>query len=457
MIDSEILSLRERGFPVVAIIGRPNVGKSTLFNRLIGKRRAITDAVPGVTRDILVEKWQLENHTVLLVDSGGVTMERQGMDDHIARRSLAVLAAADAVILMMDCTQLTAEDEALIQTARPFSEKVVIAVNKVDNPLREGLAGEYYRFGYPRVLSLSAEHGLGIEELKQTLLTMLDFSASPVAPQEDERVKIAVLGKPNTGKSTLTNLLTGKETALVDELPGTTRDVVYGDFDYQGTLFTILDTAGIRRKKKVEENIEYYSVHRAIKSIHEADVVLLLVDVTQGLSEQDKKIAQLVVNKGKGIVLVFTKTDLLRGTGISIAEIQERTRFLFPVLSFAPLVFISAKEHHSIAKVLKAVLLVKDQLYCRVETAPLNKVLRQWIEAYPIPRRSSGYFKVYYGTQVSICPVRFLFFVNRTKDFPQEYVQYLKNCIRRDLGFTSIPIDIELRERRSGALENSLS
>jgi GTP-binding protein len=350
--------------------------------------------------------------------------------------------------MLMDCTEVTAEDEMLLDTLRPHTDKVILAVNKVDDPSRDNLVWDYHRYGYPRVIGISSAHGLGIDVLEETLLEMLEMVEQEDAPEQEERVRIAVLGKPNTGKSTLTNLLTGKDTSIVSDIPGTTRDVIMGDFTYKGTPYTILDTAGIRRKSKVDEDVEYYSVNRAIKTIDEADVVLLMIDVTTGLVEQDKKIAQLIVRKGKGVVLVFNKIDLLQGVDNELTAIKDRARFLFPILSFAPIVPISAIGAVDVGKLLDTVWSIWKQLNKRIDTAQLNNFLRDWSEAYQPPRGSKGHFKVYYGTQVSAPPVRFLFFVNRRKDFPQGYVQYLKNCIRRDLGFSSIPVEVDLKERR---------
>ncbi len=456
MIDSETLSLRKLGLPIIAIIGRPNVGKSTLFNRLIKKRRAITDATPGVTRDPIPERWLLGNHPVLLVDSGGVKLDQEGLDFLVTKRSLGLLEIADAIVLLMDCTEVTSEDEMLVETLRPYTEKVILAVNKIDDPVRDDLIWDYYRYGYERVIGLSSAHGLGIDTLEESLLSMLKMEEQEEAPDEEHRVRIAVLGKPNTGKSTLTNLLTGKSTSIVSEIPGTTRDVIMGDFSYKGTSYTILDTAGIRRKSKVEDDVEYYSVNRAIKTIDEADVVLLMIDVTTGLVEQDKKIAQLIVRRGKGVVLVFNKIDLLDGVENQLEAIKDRARFLFPILSFAPIVPISAIEAVDVEKLLDCVWSIWRQLNKRIETAQLNNFLSDWSEAYQPPRGTRGHFKVYYGTQVSAPPVRFLFFVNRKKDFPQGYVQYLKNCIRRDLGFSQVPVEVELKERRRNTPANRL-
>ena len=434
--------------PVIAIVGRPNVGKSTLFNRLIGKRRAITDPTPGVTRDTIPERWLLGNHPVTIIDSGGIKIDREGLDGLVAEKSLALLEIADAIVFMMDCTEVTAEDRELLEFLRPFTYKMVLVVNKIDTPQRDDLLWEYYEYGYQRVLGISAAHGHGIEELEDTLLGMLDLISLDEAPEELDSVKIAILGKPNTGKSTLANLLVGEDISIVSDIAGTTRDVVMGAFSYKGSDFTVLDTAGIRRKNKVDEDVEYYSVNRAIKTIDDADVVLLMIDAIEGLSDQDKKIAQLIVRRGKGIILVLNKIDLLPGIGNEIEAIKDRMRFLFPVLSFSPISAISATQGKDIGKLLDTVWSVWRQLNKRIDTSTLNTAIKEWGEAYQPPRGSSGHFKVMYGTQISANPIRFLMFVNRTKDFPQTYIQYMKNCVRKDLGFTQVPIEISLRERK---------
>jgi GTP-binding protein len=449
MKNSPTSPLFDTNLPIVAIVGRPNVGKSTLFNRLIKKRRTITDPTAGVTRDPIGEIWALDDYEVLLVDSGGVKFEQEGLDYLVTQKSLQLLEIADAIILLMDCTEITGEDELMVEKVRPWSSKCVMAVNKIDDFNREDLIWDYYRYGFEKVVGLSSAHGRGIGELEEALLEILQLEEREVVEQaESQRVKIAVLGKPNTGKSTLTNLLTQKELSIVSDIPGTTRDVVVGDFSHKGIDYTILDTAGIRRKTKVEEDVEYYSVNRAIKSIDDADVILLVIDITTGLVDQDKKIAQLIVRRGKGVILVLNKSDLLKGVGNEIVAIKDRTRFLFPILSFAPLIPISAKEGFEIDKLLQTVDSVWLQLNKRIETSVLNNFLKEWGESYQPPRGSRGHFRVYYGTQVSAPPIRFLFFVNRKKDFPQGYIQYLKNCIQRDLGFDQVPVAIELKERR---------
>ncbi|MFA7671990.1 MAG: ribosome biogenesis GTPase Der [Sphaerochaetaceae bacterium] len=447
MQNSQSSSLYDTNLPIVAIVGRPNVGKSTLFNRLVKRKRAIVDSVAGVTRDLLFEKWNLANHQVYLVDSGGIKFEQEGLDSLVTQKSVELMENADAIVLLMDCTEITGEDQLMVEKLRPYSNKTILAVNKVDNPNREDLVWEYYRYGYPIVVGISSAHGLGIDLLEEHLLDLLQLEEREVFEKENQAIKIAILGKPNTGKSTLTNLLAKKEVSLVSDIPGTTRDVTQSDFNFNEVNYTVLDTAGIRRKSKVDEDIEYYSVNRAIKSIDDADVVLLMVDVTEGLVDQDKKIAQLIVRKGKGVILVLNKTDLLKGIGNEQEAIKDRTRFLFPILSFAPIVFISAKDNKNINKLIGEVYKVWQQLNRRIETSVLNTALNRWVHDYQIPRGTRGHFKIYYATQISVAPIRFLFFVNRKKDFPQLYINYLKNSIRRDLQFSLIPIDVQIKER----------
>lgn len=433
--------------PVVAIIGRPNVGKSTLFNRLLNKRRAITSPVAGVTRDVISERWLLGGHPVNLVDSGGIKGDQEEMDTLVAGRALSLLQEADAILFMVDCTEVTPEDEVLMERLRPYTDKVVLVVNKVDDEKRKDLLWDFFGYGYQRVVGISASHGIGIEDLEDTLMGILDLVAIDAVPEAEPAIRLAILGKPNTGKSTLVNLLVGDDISIVSGLAGTTRDVVKGSFTYKDLNFSIMDTAGIRRKGKVEEDVEYYSVNRAIKTIDEADVVALMIDALEGVTEQDKKIASLVTRRGCGIVLVLNKIDELTVPN-QLQAIEDRTRFLFPVLSFAPLVAISAKEGRGIDVLLDTVVEIDREMARRVDTSTLNNALARWSEKYQPPRGEAGHYKVYYGTQIGASPVRFLFFVNRIKNFPPMYVQYLKNCIRKDLGFTKVPVEVDLRERR---------
>lgn len=437
--------------PLVAIVGRPNVGKSTLFNRLIGRRRAITDATPKVTRDPVSGDWDLDGRRVRLVDTGGLTLARDGLDRRVTERSLETIRRARVVLLMFDVTDYTPEDETFVEELRPYAEKILVVVNKIDGPKREHDLWSFHSLGFSHVVGVSASHGLGMDELRSAILERIAITRNAGSDEEAAEtdasdMHLAVLGKPNTGKSTLVNRLTGTEGSLVSEVPGTTRDVLEGRFIYKDMTYRILDTAGIRRKRRVRDDVEYYSVNRAIGSIRDADVVLLVIDVVEGLSDQDKKIAQLIVKEGRGVVLVLNKWDLLPTVGNQFAAMQDKVRFFFPVLDFAPIVPISAMHGTGMSRLLNTTYAVWQQLHRRVDTSDLNAALRRWVEQTPPPMDNGRPFRVRYATQISAKPVRFVFFVNRRRGFPRPYVRYLTNRIRSDLGFSQVPINLEIRE-----------
>jgi len=432
---------------LIVIVGRPNVGKSTLFNRMIGHRRSITDPMPGVTRDAVRFRSTIAGYPVELVDTGGYRVDAKDIDSLVKEKSLELLQQADLILLICDVQELNAEDESFVEHIRSFGNKVVLVVNKVDNPQRELDIWNFMSLGFEHVVGVSAAHGIGFDSLEETILKAFDFSAFDVEAEKIPLIRIAILGKPNTGKSTLSNRLIGKESSIVSEIPGTTRDVIEGSFSYKGSLFQVMDTAGIRRKKKVHESVEYYSVNRAFNTIEESDVILLMVDVQEGLTDQDKKISTQAVKKGKGIIMVLNKWDTTNNIENTQQAIKDRTRYLFPVLGFAPLIPISAKTGFGTDTLLDACYRVWKQLHKRVDTPEVNTLIQDLVESYPPPRDSRGHHKIYYATQVSSNPVKFLIFVNRSKGFPKSYVQYLVNNIRSSLGFPDIPLTVELKER----------
>ncbi len=432
----------------MAVVGRPNVGKSTLFNRLVGKRQAITDPTPGVTRDPVEGRYSFGKRTLRLIDTGGFKIERQGIDGQVTEKSLEVLKKADLILFLMDVTLVTPEDEAFAHILRSYSDKILLCVNKVDNLEREGDVWNFYSFGFDHVIGLSSAHGRGISELEEKFEELLDFDQEreeETSPEAD--IRIALLGKPNTGKSTLINRLIGSETSIVSDIPGTTRDVVEGRFEYRHTRYRVMDTAGIRKKKRVGENVEYYSVNRAIKTIDDTDVVLLMIDAVEGLGDQDKKIAAQIVKKGRGVILVLNKWDLVQDIPNQMEAISDRTRFLFPILGFAPMLPLSAVQGKGVEKLLDEVYKVWKQLNFRVDTSVLNSALKKWVEKTEPPRFRKGRYKILYATQTGTNPVHFILFVNRKRNFPESYLQYIKNSIRSELGFTSIPVEVELKER----------
>jgi GTP-binding protein len=454
----------------VALLGRTNVGKSTLFNALIGRRRAITHSTPGVTRDPVEAECAFGPVRILLCDTGGYKVDRDAMDEMVARRSLKAAREADLALLMIDALEITPEDESLMERLRPLGDRVILVVNKVDTPSRDTLVWNAHAYGFARVVGVSAAHHRNLDELRDLVASLLERApASEKAPtnaptdaladeggdgtellSDGEPLRIAILGKPNTGKSSLANRLLGEERSIVSEVPGTTRDVVEGSFSYRRKRFEVLDTAGIRRRSRVRESIEYYSVKRATESIRRADIVLLLVDAVEGLADQDKKIASLAVKEGRGILLVLNKWDLLAAKPRLLKETSERLRFLFPVLGFAPIVPVSAMTGFGVKRLLDTALEVGDQLRKRVGTGRLNQALEQWVSHYPLPVRGKNY-KIRFATQVGVNPVRFVVFVNRMAGFPAAYSQYLENCIRRELGFSQVPVAVEFRASRKSA------
>ncbi|MFP4563354.1 MAG: ribosome biogenesis GTPase Der [Spirochaetia bacterium] len=452
-MNDSISSLPEVSLPTMVIAGRPNVGKSTLFNRLLGRRRAITHETPGVTRDPIRIRTRIDGNPCFLVDTGGFTLSREDLDTSVREKGLAYLDAADIILLLVDIRNVIPEDEAFIERLRPYANKVFLIANKADTPETELMLGDLYRYGFSTVIPLSAVHGRNIDELEKFLARRLEETAGEVSPSprvEDEEggpINVAILGKPNTGKSTLVNALSGRELSIVSEIPGTTRDVIEGGFGYKGKHYRILDTAGIRRKNRIREDIEYYSVNRAIKTIEEADVVFLLIDATESVTEQDKKISSLIVRKGKGVILVVNKWDLMEDLPNQRNAYEDRIRFMFPILDFAPVVFISALEGRGIPALLNRAYKIESQLETEVRTPLLNKYLEEWVTRVPPPRSGRGQYKVRYMVQKSSKPVRFILFVNRVKGFPKNYVMYIKNNVRKTFHLADIPLEIDVREK----------
>ncbi|MDR2494317.1 MAG: ribosome biogenesis GTPase Der [Spirochaetaceae bacterium] len=433
-----------RNVPKVALVGRPNVGKSTLFNRLAHQRRAITDPTPGVTRDPVAAQTVMCGKPVTIIDTGGFRLEKQGLDRLVTERALETAAGADLIVLMLEVGETNAEDEEFIRLLRPFRQRTLVAINKTEGGRREQEAWNLLSYGFERVYLISAEHGDHVRELEQAIISRLDFSRLET-DDSDRPISIALLGKPNTGKSTLSNRLTSSEASLVSDRPGTTRDVVEGGFCYRNRRFRLLDTAGIRRKSKVTENIEYYSVHRAIKSIEQADLVFLIIDAQEGLSDQDKKIAALAHEKGRGVILALNKWDTMPQVKNAATAAADRIRFLFGQMEYAPVIPISALDGSGVDKLLETGVTMYRQLVRRVDTSRLNQALERWLAEYPPPVGPKTRFKIKYGTQISDNPVKFIFFASRPAAVSEAYIAYLRNKARRDLGFSLVPVAVEIR------------
>lgn len=448
-----IADKKYEGLPVIAIAGRPNVGKSTLFNRFMNRRLAIVDPTPGVTRDPVEGDAFLNGNPVHLVDTGGYKLQRDEgtkeaeLDALVVERSLSMIEKADLVLLLLEAGQITGEDEEFILKLRPYWDKVIAAVNKTEGGRKESEAWEFAKFGFNELIFISAAHGDNIGELTDALVSRLDFSKVKEIETE-EPIRIAIMGKPNTGKSTLSNRLTHTEASIVSDYAGTTRDTVEGEFEYRQKKFIVLDTAGIRRKAKVNENVEYYSVNRAIKTLSRADIVFLLIDAEEGLSEQDKKICSLAFERGRGIIFVLNKWDTQPQDKKNFRDRKEWINIMFGQMEFAPIAAVSALEGTGIKNLLDTALELYSQLTRKIETSALNAALKDWLFKYPPPASKTAHFKIRYMTQTQTNPVSFLIFATRPEVVPQTYITFLKNQIRKDLGFDKIPVQLELKASR---------
>lgn len=452
--EKDGLSLKHfENLPLVVIAGRPNVGKSTLFNRFTQRRLAIVDSIPGVTRDPVEATCFIKGKPVHLMDTGGYKLQRNEgtmeavLDELVAEKSLEMIKKADLILLLLEADQITGEDEEFIHQLRPYWSKVIAAVNKTEGGRNESVAWNYAKFGFQELFFISADHGDNVSLLAKCITERLDFSAVKEI-SEEEPVKIAIIGKPNTGKSTLSNRLTHSESSIVSNYAGTTRDTVEGKFSYGGKNFIVLDTAGIRKKAKVHENVEYYSVNRAIKTLDKCDLVFLLIDAQEGLAEQDKKICNLAYERGRGIIFVLNKWDTQNQDKKTFKERKQWINIMFGQMEYAPILPLSALNGSGIKELLNTALEVYNQLNKKIETSALNAALKDWIFKYPPPQSRSGQFKIRYMVQSGVNPVVFKIFATRPEVVQESYITYLKNRIRSDLGFDKIPVQIELKQSR---------
>ncbi|MCM1322326.1 MAG: ribosome biogenesis GTPase Der [Bacteroides sp.] len=440
--------------PLLVIAGRPNVGKSTLFNRLLHKRRTITSPEPGVTRDPIEEDAFVKGFPLRIMDTGGFKLERkQGtkealLDELVVNKTLESLKKADCILLLLEAGNITGEDEEFISLVRPYWNNIIAVVNKTEGGKDEHAAWDFYKFGFKEIICISAEHGDHIQELTDLIISRIDFSSVREDSSFVSPIRIAVVGKPNTGKSTLSNRLTHTQASIVSDYAGTTRDSVEGSFSYNGYAFEIIDTAGIRRKAKVSENIEYYSVNRAIKSLDKADIVFLMIDAQEGLTEQDKKIAALANNRGRGIIFAINKWDTQNQDRKTIKQTEEHIKIMFGQMSYVPIVCISALEGSGIKMLLNTAVEIYGQLTRKIETGPLNTALQEWLKTYPPPMARTAHFKIRYMVQTQTNPVSFLLFATKPEIIQPSYISYLKNKIRTDLGYDKIPVLIDIKASR---------
>lgn len=435
--------------PVIAIVGRPNIGKSTLFNRLLGRLTAIVSDLPGTTRDRLYAEAEWHGNEVTVIDTGGIILgNADDMAEMIYEQVEAAMEEADIIFFMVDAREgLTALDFAIAERLRRFPKPVLLVANKVDHHnVRESLY-VLYELGVGDPLPISAYHGTGIDDLMDRAGAILP--ASEPGQKEELGTKVAIVGRPNVGKSLFLNSILGEQRAIVSEKPGTTRDALDVAFDWEGHRFILVDTAGIRRRGRIEPGVERYSVLRSLRAIDRAEVALLLIDAVEGLTAQDTHIAGYVHQVYKGIVVVINKWDLIEKGKEEEAEYRYRIQKDLQFMPYAPILFASAKFGTGIDEVLATVIDVVAERQKRIHTALLNTTVEGMIKAHNPPREQGRSLKVLYVTQTSAAPPTFVFFVNDPRLIHFSYERYLENRLREAFGFRGTPLHLIFRGRRS--------
>lgn len=433
--------------PIVAIVGRPNVGKSTLFNRLLGHRRAIVDDTPGVTRDRNYAAINRFDKPFILIDTGGfepVTEDR--LLQQMREQSRLAMEEADVIIFLMDGRSgLTPADVEVAQMLRRVRKPVFYVVNKVDGDKLENEAAEFYSLGVEQLYTISAEHNRGVNDLVENLLEV--FPPADNTPSDEEITRIAVVGRPNVGKSSLVNRLLGFERVVANPTAGTTRDSVDTSFICNKKQYVLIDTAGIRRKGKTTEKLEKYSVVDALRSIERADVVLMVISAEDGVTEQDERIAGYIHEAGKGCVFVVNKWDVLEKDNATFGVYVEKIRNGFKYLAYAPILFVSARSGQRTGKIVATVDEVMEQFCRRVTTSELNRVFSEATESHHAPLAHGRRVKFYFATQVATRPPAFVIFTNQPDGIHFSYERYLVNRFREAFGFDGVPLRIMFRGR----------
>lgn len=430
----------------LAIVGRPNVGKSTLFNRLLEQRKAIVEDTPGVTRDRQygISEWNGKSFNV--IDTGGFVA---GGDDvfekEIREQVLIAVQEANALIFLVDAsTGITNLDEAMADVLRPAKKPVFLVVNKVDNNARLLEASEFYSLGFEHIFFISSMSGSGTGEVLDEVAKLISIEAEEVST---ELPKIAIIGQPNVGKSSLLNAMVGEERTIVSDIAGTTRDTIHTRYNLFQKEFILIDTAGIRRKNKVHEDLEFYSVIRAIKAVDEADVCLMMIDAEKGIAQQDLNIFSLAVKKGKGIVFLVNKWDLVEKVTNTAKDYEKQLKERLAPFTDLPVIFISAKEKTRVFKVIETALDVYESRHRRIPTSKLNEEMLPIIEAYRPPVVRGNSVKIKFVTQLPTAVPSFAFFTNYPDDIKTPYRNYLENKLREKFNFKGVPVRIFFRKK----------
>jgi GTP-binding protein len=435
--------------PIIAIVGRANVGKSTLFNKLTQSRSAIVNDTPGVTRDRMYGAAELGNRPVLIVDTGGVDVDSTNkIELQVVEQAMWAREEADCVIVVVDNqTGLTGADREVISQVRKSGKPFFLAVNKVDSPSHHFILPEFSKLGVENILPVSAEHGNGLYELMESVSASLP-DIDPESDFEGDSIRVAVIGKPNVGKSSLINKLLNSERCIVSDIPGTTRDAIDTLFEWNGHRFILIDTAGIRRKGKTVQVLDKFSVIMALKALDRCDVAVLVLDAIEPVTDQDATIAGYALDRGKACLILGNKWDLSREKEILFEEFEERVQQKLKFLEFAPVLTVSAKSGLRVDKILPQVQQVYEEYSRSIATATLNECFERAVQKNPMSNYRGKFMKLYYATQVKKCPPTFKCFMNYPEGVHFSYRRYLINSLRKTFGFIGTPVRLILSGKR---------
>jgi len=433
--------------PVVAIVGRPNVGKSTIFNRIVGERVSIVEDVPGVTRDRIYSSAEWLTHEFNIIDTGGIDIGDEPFLDQIRQQAEIAIQEADVIIFITSGREgVTSADEMVAKILYRSKKPVVLAVNKIDNPEMRAQIYDFYALGFGDPFPISGAHGLGLGDLLDEVVK--HFPEKTDEDYGEDVIKFCFIGRPNVGKSSLFNAILGEERVIVSDIEGTTRDAVDTVYTYEGQTYVMIDTAGMRKKGKVYENTEKYSVLRALRAIERSDVVCVVLNGKEGIREQDKRIAGYAHEAGRGVIIVVNKWDVVEKDEKTMNQFTEKIRDHFQFLDYAPVIFVSAKTKKRLNQLFPLLQTVSESHAMRVQSSVLNEVIADAVAMNPTPTDKGRRLKIFYATQVSVKPPTIVVFVNDPELMHFSYERFLENRIRDAFGFTGTPIRIITRARK---------
>ncbi len=435
--------------PIVAIVGRPNVGKSTIFNRMVKRRLAIVDKESGVTRDRKYYQTEWNGYPFIIVDTGGIVPStKDTMTQSIRAQAELAIEEADLIVFVADCKiGITDYDQQIAKMLFPVQDKVILTVNKVDNDKEELEVYEFMALGFGDPIGISAISGRNFSEFQDQIVNKLPSRSEIEEQFRENTIKIAVVGKPNVGKSSLVNKIIGHNSVIVDDIPGTTRDSIHLNFEYKNNNMTIIDTAGLRRKSRVKFGIEYFSNLRSLRSINDADIVLVLLDAQEEISVQDKRIIEYAQSQFKALILVMNKWDVIEKDHKTAKKYEDEIRYDISYAAYAPLIFISAKSGQRVTKLLDLILYVNQQRKKRISTHDMNTFLQKIVGQNPPTHTSHKRVKFYYVSQVDTNPPLFLFVMNNATLITENYKRYIQNQIRQEFGFDGVTIKLKFKDK----------